>query len=160
MTTTTNLLTRVPVLLAAAFGLGACASGAGLVTGPGVRLNRVEVAEIEFSRQVFVLGFEISNPNSFALPVTGVRYGIDLDGSRFATGETGGGFAVPAHGAADFAIRVELDLLKSAPQLLNTVRNAARSEIHYDLTGSLAVDLPFAKPLKFANAGDIRLQAL
>jgi LEA14-like dessication related protein len=147
-------------MLAVALGLGACASNAGLVAGPDVRLKRVEVAEIEFSRQVFVLGLEISNPNPFALPVTGIRYGIDLDGSRFATGETGGGFAVPAHGAADFAIRVELDLLKSAPQLLNTVRNAARSEIHYDLAGSLVVDLPFTKPLKFANAGDIRLRTL
>ena len=159
MRTTTNLLTR-SALLAVAIGLGGCATGAGGVARPDVRLSRVDVAEIEFSRQVFVLGFEISNPNPFPLPVTGVRYGIDLDDTRFATGETGGGFAVPARGAADFAIRVELDLLKSAPGLLNTVRNAARGKIPYNLTGSLAVDLPFTKPLKFETAGDIRLRPL
>ena len=138
---------------------GGCAGTAALVSPPEVSLSRVEVTELDFSRQVFRLGFDVYNPNPFPLPVTGVRYGIDLDGDRFASGETASGFTVPALGDSAFAISVELDLLRSAPRLLYTIRDATRREIPYGLEGSLAVDIPAARPLRFAATGEIRLRA-
>jgi len=137
--------------------LAGCAATGIQVGSPAVSLSRVEVTELDFSRQVFRLGFDVYNPNPFPLPVTRVRYGIDLDGQRFATGETAGGFTVPARGDSAFAISVELDLLRSAPRLLYTIRDAARRDIPYALEGSLGIDIPLAGPVRFAASGDIRL---
>jgi len=138
--------------------LASCAATGSLVSAPDVRLTDVEVTNLDFSGQTFRLGFDVSNPNPFPLPVTRVRYGVALDGQQFAAGESSGSFVVPANGDGEFAISVELDLLKSAPQLLYTVHAGVRGAIPYTLEGSLGIDIPFAKPLKFATNGEIRVR--
>jgi len=134
-----------------------CAGAGSLVSSPSVRLSDVEFTSLDFSGQTFRLGFDVSNPNPFPLPVTHISYGINLDGQRFATGETSSDFVVPANGDGEFAISVKLDLLKSAPELLYTVRDGVRQSIPYPLEGSLGIDVPFTKPLRFASNGEIRV---
>jgi len=137
-----------------------CASTGNLISTPGVSLRNVQITNIDFSGQTFLLGFDVTNPNPFPLPISTVSYGIELDGYRFATGETAGGFTVPASGDQEFAISVQLDLLKSAPQLLYIVRDANKRNISYELNGQLGVDIPFTTPVSFESTGEIRLQAL
>ena len=146
------------ILLLCGF-VASCAATASLVSAPDVRLTDVEVTNLDFSGQTFRLRFDVSNPNPFPLPVTRIRYGVELDGQQFAAGETAGNFVVPASGEGEFAISVELDLLRSAPQLLYTLNDGVRRAIPYALEGSLGIDIPFAKPLKFATNGDIRVLA-
>ena len=146
------------ILLLCGF-LASCAATDSLVTVPDVRLTDVEVTSLDFSGQTFRLGFGVRNPNPFPLPVTRIQYGVALDGQPFAAGETAGNFVVPANGDGEFAISVELDLLKSAPQLLYTVHDGVRSAIPYALEGSFGIDIPFAKPLKFETNGEIRVWA-
>ncbi len=151
-------LNTVLVSLAAA-GMSACATLEEIVSPPDVRLETVDITDLDFSSQTFRLGFDVTNPNPFPLPVTSVSYGIELDGQRFAAGATEGEFTVPANGDGEFAITVQLNLLRSAPQLLHTVRDAVSREIPYSLRGSLGVGIPFAKPVKFESSGEIRLNA-
>lgn len=146
-------------LLFAACLLSACASTGELISTPGVSLKNIEMTNLDFSGQTFLIGFDVSNPNPFPLPITAVSYGVDLDGFRFASGETQGGFTVPASGDSEFAITVELNLLKTAPQLLYIVRDGVKRDIPYALTGKLGVGIPFTKPLEFESSGEIRLQA-
>ena len=146
-------------LLLASWLLASCAATGSLVSAPDVRLTDVEVTSLDFSGQTFRLGFDVSNPNPFPLPIKQIRYGVRLDGQQFAAGETSSNFVVPANGDGEFAISVELDLLKSAPQLLYTVHDGVRRAIPYALEGSLGVDIPFAKPLKFETIGEIRVLA-
>jgi len=154
-----NALTLVKTAsaLLVGFVLASCASTANLVSAPGVSLSDVEVTQLDFKSQTFLLGFDVTNPNPFPLPVTSVSYGVELDGQRFATGKTQGSFVVPAHGDGEFAISVRLDLLKSSPQLLYAVRDAARGDVPYALKGSLGVGIPAAKPIRFESSGHIRL---
>lgn len=147
------------VLALAACLLSACASTGPLISSPGVSLRNVELTNVDFTGQTFLLGFDVTNPNPFPLPVKEVSYGVELDGYRFATGRTKGGFTVPAQGDGEFAISVELNLLQTAPQLLHIVRDGVMRDIPYELTGTLGVDIPFVEPLEFSSAGDIRLQA-
>lgn len=154
---TASRLKTLGILLGAGV-LSACAGMEELVSSPKVRLSNVEVTALDFSGQTFRLGFDVSNPNPFPLPVTSVSYGVELDGLRFATGETDGSFTVPAKGDGEFAITVQLNLLQSAPRLLYTLRDAATGEIPYALKGSLGIDIPFAKPVEFESSGEIRLQ--
>ncbi len=155
---------RKNVLAAAAastlFALAGCASTGDLVTAPSVDLKNVEATELGFSGQTFLLAFDVRNPNPFPLPVSSISYGVELDGYRFATGSTTGGFTVPASGQAQFAISVELDLLKTAPPLLYIVKDSQKREIPYELKGEFGLDIPMTDPLRFRNSGAVRLDEI
>jgi LEA14-like dessication related protein len=136
-----------------------CASTANLIDTPSVRLSNVAVTEIDLSSQTFLLDFEVSNPNPFPLPVRGISYGVDLDGYRFASGETQCEFSVPAGGEGSFSISVDVNLMRTAPQLLFIVRDGVHRDIPYELNGRFEVDIPLAPPLSFRHDGEIRLHA-
>lgn len=155
----TNRLTVTTLFLSLSLLTG-CASTGDLFDAPNVSLRNVEVTDLDFSGQTFVLGFDVTNPNPFPLPVKAVSYGIELDGYRFASGSTRGGFTVPASGDAEFAISVELNLLKTAPQLLYLVRDSLKHDIPYTLYGQFGLDIPLTDPVKFTSSGDIRMQAV
>ena len=61
--------------------LMACASTSDLISAPGVSLRNVEITDVDFSGQTFLLGFDVTNPNPFPLPVSTVSYAVELDGS-------------------------------------------------------------------------------
>ncbi len=91
------------------------------------------------------------------MPVNHVSYGLKLDGQRFASGETASDISVPAGGANEFAISVELDLLATAPRLLSIIRDGTRGAIPYELEGRLGVDIPMTPPVSYRTEGAIRL---
>ena len=84
---------------------------------------------------------------------------LELDGFRFASGETQGAFTVPAGGHESFSISVDVNLMRTAPQLLFIVRDGVRREIPYELEGRFEVDIPLAPALSFRDDGRIRLRA-
>lgn len=138
---------------------GGCATLEDLVSPPGVSLRNVHVESLEMDSQRFLLAFDVTNPNPFPLPVSDVRYAVSLDGHRFASGGSRASFSVPAGGDSEFSISVELDLLDTAPQLLFIVRDGIYRNIPYALEGQLGIDIPHARPVRFAADGVIRLQA-
>jgi len=150
---------RYAGLLLAATLLSSCASTGDLVSAPEVSLRNVQLTDVELSHQTFLLSFGVTNPNPFPLPISTVSYGVELDSQRFASGRTQGGFTVPASGEGEFAISVELNLLKTAPQLLYIVRDGEKRDIAYELKGQLGVDIPLVKPVDFESSGAIRFLA-
>ena len=64
--------------------LSGCASTGDILDTPNVSLRNIEVTDLDFSGQTFVLGFDVTNPNPFPLPVKTISYGVELDGYRFA----------------------------------------------------------------------------
>lgn len=149
---------QVCLLLAGAM-LSGCAAVGMAVQSPVVTLQRVDLADLDFGQQTFVLSFDVENPNSFALPVNYVRYGVKLDDQQFASGESVADFTIPANGDGEFAISVDLDLLRTAPQLLYTVRDATSRDLPYELTGKLGIDLPIIEQVPFRQSGEIRLHS-
>ena len=139
--------TKQSAILLLVTSLSACATLESAVQAPVVTLQSVDLADLDFSEQTFVLHFDVNNPNGFSLPVNHVSYGLKLDDEDFASGETTADFSIPANGSGEFAISVELDLLRTAPQLLYTVRDAASRDLPYELKGELGVDLPLVPPL-------------
>lgn len=147
------------LLLAAAVVVQACAGVKTYVESPSVSLNQIEVRKLDLNSQTVLLGFGVTNPNPFPLPVRSLTYGVELEGYRFASGETAAGFTVPAQSDAAFAVTVELDLLNTAPRLIHIISQGAHRDISYELSGEFAVDVPFAPPVPFSNSGTIRLFA-
>ncbi|MBT8099609.1 MAG: LEA type 2 family protein [Gammaproteobacteria bacterium] len=137
--------------------LSACASLENVVSAPNVSLRNVHVQEVAFDKQTFLLAFDVTNPNPFPLPIKSISYSVRLDGHHFAGGEAASAFTVPSGSDGEFAISVDLNLLKTAPELLFIVRDAARRDIPYALEGKLAIDIPYTKPISFESNGDIRL---
>ena len=151
---------KYAVAFAAVLFLGGCASNLeNMLRSPQVELTTVEVVGLGFKNQTFLLSFDVSNPNAFALPIEDVSYGVRLNGQRFASGKTASGFSVPAGGAAQFAISVELDLLQTAPRLLSIVRQGVRDDIAYELDGEMTLGIPLAPPVSFSNSGTISLRS-
>jgi LEA14-like dessication related protein len=154
-----NRLKLAALLLVLNLSAG-CASTGQLIDTPNVSLRNVEVTDLDFSGQTFLLGFDVTNPNAFPLPVKSISYGVELDGYRFASGATSGDFVVPASGDTEFSISVEVDLLKTAPQLLYIVRDSLKRDVPYELKGQLGLDIPLVEPVRFSSSGEIRLQAV
>jgi len=155
-----NELRSAVSMMAALCLLTGCASTGDILSAPNVSLRNVEVTDLDFSGQTFLLGFDVTNPNPFPLPVKVVSYNIELDGYRFASGSTNGQFTVPSSGDAEFAISVRLDLLKTAPQLLYLVRDSLKRDIPYELNGRLGLDIPLIEPVRFESSGAIRMRAV
>ena len=135
--------------------LSACATGSDLLRTPTVDLVSVEVTNLSFTRQSFLLSFKATNPNGFPLPVKAVRYTIRLNDEKFAGGVTRSDFTIPAGGESTFAISVELDLLKSGAELTSIVRAGVQSDVDYELAGKLTIDVPTAPSVSFSNSGTI-----
>jgi LEA14-like dessication related protein len=137
--------------------LSACAGSGAIISSPDVRLTGIELTSADFRQQEFLLGFHVSNPNPFPLPVKSVTYRIRLGEQQFANGRTQGNFTVPSNGDSTFAISVEVDLLRTTTNLSGFLPGSTREELNYELSGSLAVDIPFAKPLHFSHSDSIDL---
>jgi LEA14-like dessication related protein len=142
-----------------AWFLTGCASTGSFVATPQVSLRDVEVTKLDLNSQTFLLAFDVINPNPFPLPIAAISYGVELDGFRFASGETQGDFTVPASSDGGFAISVDVNLMRTAPQLLFIVRDGVYREIPYALKGSFDVDIPLVSPVPFESSGTIRLQS-
>ena len=136
-----------------------CASTGAIVERPSVTLSNVAVTEVDLGGQTFVLDFDVVNPNPFPLPIRSIAYGVELEGLRLASGETQSAFTVPAGGESHFEITVDVDLMRTAPQLMFVVREGIYRDIPYALEGRFAIDVPFANPVTFRNEGSIRLNA-
>ncbi len=119
----------------------------------------IEIVSADLERQTFLLGFDVSNPNAFPLPIKSVRYRVRLGEQQFASGETQGNFTVPSKGNGQFAISVQLDLLRTTSNISSLIRTGLSRDFGYELSGSFAVDIPFSKPLQFKSGGSIELQA-
>lgn len=146
---------QISVGLLAALFLSACASTETMIAAPTVQLKSVQLSKVGFNQQTFLLGFDVSNPNSFPLPVRAVKYRLLFDNKSFANGETQGNFTVPAHGDDQFFLSVNVNFLNSATQLTSLLRGGVPDHVEYELQGSLAIDIPFVKPVAFSSSGVI-----
>jgi len=150
-------IVRKHFLLFALVSLSGCAGTGSVIDSPRVDLTAVELTSANIRRQTFLLSFDVSNPNPFPLPVKAVDYEVIFDDRKFASGQTQGNFTVPASGDDSFAISVDLDFLSSATHLTSLFSGGFRENISYELQGSLAVDIPFVKPIPFSNSGVINM---
>lgn len=135
-----------------------CASTGTLIETPAVVLSSVKLESASIRRQTFLLGIDIANPNPFPLPVKSLSYQVKLDGEQFASGETDANFTIPANGDGAFALKVDLDLLRTTHQIRSLLQNGSTGAVNYDLDGRLNADIPFAPPIPFATSGVISIR--
>lgn len=145
------------MLLVLSLQLLGCASLDELPATPGVSLRNVEIEHVDFRSQTVLLSFDVTNPNSFPLPIRSIHYDVRLDGNRFASGTAACALDIPAGSDGAFSIRVDLDLMQTAPQLMFAARDGGRRDLSYELQGELGIDIPGTRPARFSKSGAVRM---
>ena len=140
-------LTCLPLL---AFLVG-CASLD--VQKPTARYRSVQVADV--TAQGFTADFEldVTNPNTFSIPVTAADYQIELAGTEVADGRTeppGGSLPAGKTAPVRVPIRLRFDQLLKAERAI-TASARSGGDIPYQFTGALEFSpgrLPLSGPVR------------
>ena len=142
-------LTHLPTLtiIFLSIWLSACSSGGikGIAESPTVQVHKVEMGNFNFSGGSATFVLNITNPNSFPIPLTGFDYGLRLNGIEVANGIKEERLTIGAKQSQ----KLEVPLLLSFSNMLNMLPNLLRSrQVNYSLDGRLHfpwIKIPFQR---------------
>lgn len=150
-----------PILSAAvlALGLAACALVAPKFDRPNVSVVSIEMRSGNLMQQNFAVKLNVQNPNTRALPVSGLRVALNVGGVEIASGSSDHSFVVPARGESEFDLSIKANVALALMKLADKMDRHADS-VDYDLTGSASIDLPFLRDLPFHQTGSFSLKGM
>lgn len=132
--------------------LQACSSVPGVVEQPKISIQNIAVQNISLTQGTALVTLNVSNPNAFPIPITGIQYGLNLNGHLVATGEQSQDQMIGARQDVPVNIPIKLDFIELAK--LAPVAWRER-KLQYDLNG--AVKLPLIS-VPFQRQGGIGVQ--
>jgi LEA14-like dessication related protein len=122
---------------------------------PTLALVGVDVLHTQVREQQLRVRLRVDNPNAIALPVRSLAFTLALAGENIGAGASEAPFTVPAHGSAEFAADLRVDL---ATLLMKIVPRLKRAEpVDYRIVGTVKSDLPFFGSLSFDQKGSFDL---
>ena len=126
----------------AALALAGC-SGLGLghvFEQPRVALQDAQVVALDLERADLRFGFQVENPNGVALPLSGIRYELLVNGGRLLEGTEDRRVDIAARGAS----RVELPVSVRYADLADAWRSLRGSDRSgYEIRADFLFDVPF-----------------
>jgi LEA14-like dessication related protein len=128
----------------AALALSGCAAlnqlAASAFEKPRLTFRSATLQQVDLEGATLGFEFDLENPNSFGLSVARLGYGVELEGTRVASGEMPGGLQIPAAGKAPvtFPVRVRYRDVPGILSLLGKQRDA----LAYKLSGTVGVKTP------------------
>lgn len=137
--------TSRPLLVGlAVLALSGCAAlnqlAASAFEKPRLTFRAATLQQLDLEGATLGFEFDLENPNSFGLSVARLGYGVELEGTRVATGEMPGGLQIPAAGKTPvtFPVRIRYRDVPGIVSLLGKQRDA----IAYKLSGTVGVKTP------------------
>lgn len=122
-----------------AWMLAACAGLSPYPETPSVSVTSIALAPDSTGLAPrFRVGLNVVNPNRRDLPLVGMSYAFELEGTRILSGAASDLPVVPAYGSAEFTIDLMPDLLGSA-RLLSDLMGRQRDQLDYRFTARLDV---------------------
>ena len=123
---------------------------------PKVALKQLDIENLSWRGADLKIVMEVANPNSFALDMAGLNYGVKLGGNRFAEGVYEKIPSVPANGASTIDIPLSVDFMKLGRSAYSLLKENASQ---YELDGEMIFNLPKMgeKRLPFHKTGQIPL---
>ena len=143
----TLISTRIFLVLLVCLVLSACSSGGikGIAETPKVQVHKVEMGNFNLSGGSAIFVLNISNPNSFPIPLTGFDYGLQLNGIQVANGVKEQRVTIGPKQSQ----KIEVPLSLSFSNMLNMLPNLLRNrKVNYTLGGSLHfpwINIPFQR---------------
>lgn len=152
---------RNKTLPAAVFAV--CFAACSLVTPkfdrPNVSVVGIELRGGNLLLQDFAVKLNVQNPNSRALPVTGLHVELNVGGVAIASGVSDHAFVVPPFGESQFDMTIKANVALAVLKLADKMNRHADS-IDYDITGAVSIDLPFLREVPFRQAGSFSLAGI
>lgn len=134
--------------------LSACSSAGikGLVEQPTIQVHKVEMGNFNLSGGSATFVLDIQNPNSFAIPLSGLDYGLRLNGIQVAQGIKEQRVTIGARQSQKLEIPLQFSFSNMVNMLPGLLRNRS---LNYDLGGS--IHLPWFK-IPFNRSGSTSIQ--
>ncbi len=121
---------------------------------PRLSVIAMEMQSADLFSQRLKVRMRVLNPNSRDLPVKGIRYRIEVNGSELGQGLTNTPFVVPALGEAEFDVQVTTNVAGLLAKLL-TRRKA--ETLDYRLVGDVLLSSGFLRRIPFDEHGSVKL---
>jgi LEA14-like dessication related protein len=123
---------------------------------PNVTLADLRIVDLTLFEQSYALKIRIQNPNSVALPITGMHFELDVNSAELGRGVSDQSVTVPAYGEAVMEIKVVSNLARVFDQIRG-LENSKAQDLRYRLTGDIRVANRLGR-LPFDYQGQIGLQ--
>jgi LEA14-like dessication related protein len=107
---------------------------------PRLSFRSAAVEGLDLEGATVALKFDVENPNGFGLDLARVGYGLEVEGTRIATGDVKGGLAIPARGAAPLTVPVRVRFA-DVPGIVGLL-TGGRDAVRYRVAGSVGVNTP------------------
>jgi LEA14-like dessication related protein len=137
--------------------IGGCAALQPQIERPRLELANIEVKELGLFQQRFLVTLRAQNPNAVALPIRGLTYALDLEGSEFASGATATPFTLPAYGETDVQLELSTSLMRTGQWLFDRLKKGGTT-MDYRIRGDIDVARTGVGRIPFENTGQVDLR--
>ncbi len=121
---------------------------------PNITVVGIDMKSGNLLQQMFLVKFQVQNPNDRDLPVSGLHAELNVGGEQIASGVSNRAFVVPAHGQSEFDMTITANMALAMLKLANQHADS----IDYEVTGAASLDLPFMHDLPFHQNGSFPLK--
>jgi LEA14-like dessication related protein len=150
------MLNRLILVLCCCAALGGCAGLPGAMEPLNVTLSDVRPIQMGLLEQEYAMRLRVQNPNNREIPLQGVSFAVELNGSTFAKGVSRQHATVPAFGDVVLDVTA-ISSLGDILEQVNAMRQGAPERITYRLQGRLAPSSGSSLP--FDSTGTLDLAA-
>ena len=140
----------VIVLLA---GLGGCVTPQ-KIQSPSIVLQDVKLLNTEGLTQHLQVELLVSNPNDFDIPLTGLKFGMQMNGLDFAEGLSNQRIDIPRLGRAVVPVEVTVSVLAIMKQIQ---AGQKKNGVDYRVAGTVYLDHILLPSVDFDRQGKVDL---
>ena len=134
-------------------GLGGCVAPQN-VQAPSIALQDVRLLNAEGLTQHLRVELLVSNPNDFDIPLTGLKFGMQMNGLDFAEGLSNQRVDIPRLGRAVVPVEVTVSVLAVMKQIQAVQK---RNGVDYRVAGTAYLDHVLLPSVDFDRQGKVDL---
>jgi LEA14-like dessication related protein len=134
-------------------GLGGCVSPQ-KVQAPSIVLQDVKLLDAEGLTQHLRVELLVSNPNDFDIPLTGLKFGMQMNGLDFAEGLSDQRIDIPRLGRAVVPVEVTVSVLAILKQIQAV---QTKNGLDYRVAGTVYLDHLLLPSVDFDRQGKVDL---
>ena len=149
-------ITSIIIFIVSVFSFSGCSSNSlgikGIAEPPRVTVQDVRFENFTWQGGNAMFTLNVSNPNAFGLPLSGIDYSLSLNGVEVGKGASQQSLQIPAQQSRSVQFPLRLSFVNMATVLPGLVRQGT---MQYQLRGS--VQLPLFN-IPFTRSGNTRLR--